>query len=597
VVRAPRLATAPIEGWRPPTVDPLELPNPAERGAFAVETFTYGSGGDRRRPEFGAQASWTAASVDGSKRIDGWNGPAGWARTRYFGFDATALPLQARAWAPAGPGPFPPILIVHGNYEMTEFSDAGYRYLGELLASRGFITASVDENFLNSGLSDFLEGPTGDLEDERDARGWLLLEHLRAWRAWNADPSHPFRGRVDLGRVALIGHSRGGQAVAEAAVFNRLRNHPDDATFEFDYGFGLRGVIAIAPPDTPYHPRNRRTLVRDVSYLVIQGSHDGDVYSFSGSATYARTRFERCGTCLKAAIYLLGANHGQFNTVWGRRDMPTPWAQFLNLHSIMDPLDQRQVLQVLAGAFLEVVLEGHDAYRVLLRDPARGRAWLGDARLLSQYRDARELSIANYEEDEDVRSGSLPGVEIDAGGLTLWAEREVELKEHDLDSAAAIVGWESSGDPPAWYRIGWPPGCAPRDGAELALALAMSDRSPLRDRDAPWAPPDEIDFSLVLHDAAGRSARIPLSSRQPLFPQVDVHTRKEPLPRDVETREPVFHRYAFPLRAFGAANPELDRGTLTGLTLEFDRTRAGAIFLDDVVVAEGGPGCAPSALE
>ncbi len=41
------------------------------------------------------------ASVDGSKLIDNWDGFSGWLSTRYWGFDATALPLQARVWYPA----------------------------------------------------------------------------------------------------------------------------------------------------------------------------------------------------------------------------------------------------------------------------------------------------------------------------------------------------------------------------------------------------------------------------------------------------------------------------------------------------------------
>ena len=54
----------------------------------------------------------------------------------------------------------------------------GYGYLGELFASRGFITVSVDENFLNGSW-------VGGLEKENDARGWMLLQHLKVWRRWN----------------------------------------------------------------------------------------------------------------------------------------------------------------------------------------------------------------------------------------------------------------------------------------------------------------------------------------------------------------------------------------------------------------------------
>ncbi len=105
-----------------------------------------------RREEFGSKVDLVSESVDGSKLIEGWSGPAGWARTQYWGFDAKQLPRQGRVWFPDGDGPFPLVLMVHGNHDMEDFSDPGYAYLGELFASRGIIAVSVDENFLNSSI-------------------------------------------------------------------------------------------------------------------------------------------------------------------------------------------------------------------------------------------------------------------------------------------------------------------------------------------------------------------------------------------------------------------------------------------------------------
>ena len=123
------------------------------------------------------------------------------------------------------------------------FSDGGYAYLGELLASRGYIVVSVDQNFLNGGPADV----AGPLSDENDARAWLLLEHLRLWHDWNNDPENPFYQRVDIDNIALMGHSRGGEAAAIAAMFNTLTSSPDDANIAFNYNYNIQTVIAIAP--------------------------------------------------------------------------------------------------------------------------------------------------------------------------------------------------------------------------------------------------------------------------------------------------------------------------------------------------------------
>ena len=77
------------------------------------------------------------------------------------------------------------VLCVHGNHKMQDFSDPGYAYLGEHLASRGFIFVSVDENFFNGA---FFSG----LRRENDGRAWMLLQHFKVWREWNQDAENPF---------------------------------------------------------------------------------------------------------------------------------------------------------------------------------------------------------------------------------------------------------------------------------------------------------------------------------------------------------------------------------------------------------------------
>ena len=178
----------------------LDLPDPGKPGPYRVHEFTYGSGTDRYRPEYAARASWRSRPVDGSRLDEVWKGPAGALRSLYWGFGPKTFPVQGRVWAPEGRGPFPLVLIVHGNHDMERFSDPGYAYLGELLASQGFILVSVDENFLNSSLADYVNPLKPRTGDENDARGWMLLEHLVQWRGWNADPANPLYGRVDFDR-------------------------------------------------------------------------------------------------------------------------------------------------------------------------------------------------------------------------------------------------------------------------------------------------------------------------------------------------------------------------------------------------------------
>ncbi|HEY6946409.1 MAG TPA: hypothetical protein VI431_14820, partial [Candidatus Acidoferrum sp.] len=171
-----------IIAWTPPAESmpaKLAVDDPSTNGPYRVQKLFYGAGNDVRRPEYGASVAIKTRTVDASDFFKDFKGWKRWARKKYWKFDIDKLPLNARVWYPEGPGPFPLALIVHGNHNLADFSDPGYEYLGELLASRGFILASVDENFLNGGL--FHDPP---LKPGSAVRGWLLLEHLKLWKEW-----------------------------------------------------------------------------------------------------------------------------------------------------------------------------------------------------------------------------------------------------------------------------------------------------------------------------------------------------------------------------------------------------------------------------
>jgi hypothetical protein len=141
-------------------------------------------------------------------------------------------------------------------------STPGYLYLCELLASHGIAAATIDVNFLN-----------GSNFGENDARAIVHLEHLKRFRTWNADASHPLRGKIDQNRIMIVGHSRGGEGVGHASYFNRLASitpvpgHPpvplDGSKGLGPYRFALTVVAAIAPTDRQYVPITGPTVVPD----------------------------------------------------------------------------------------------------------------------------------------------------------------------------------------------------------------------------------------------------------------------------------------------------------------------------------------------
>jgi hypothetical protein len=578
----------------------LDLPDPGKPGAYGVKTFTYGGGVDRRRPEYASGVAFRTKSVDGSKLDVKWTGLGGWVRTRYWGFGPENFPVQGRVWMPvpataAAQAPYPLVLIVHGNHGMETFSDPGYAYLGELLASQGFLVVSVDENFLNSSLADFVNPFGLRRGEENSARGWLLLEHLVQWRAWSEDKTHPMFGKADMNRIALIGHSRGGEAVAVANSFNDLSRDPDDATLLYDYHFKIGAIAAIAPIDGQYKPRNRPTPMRDTNYFTIHGAMDGDVTSFMGTSQYSRASFSGKMKAFKSNLFVTGANHGQFNSVWGRYDIGLPFRLLLDARPIMDPDAQRQIAKVYLSAFLQATLNGQSGYRALFEDARNGAAWLPDDFLINNYADSDTRWLANFEEDLDPATGSSLGVTLDAQNLSVWRETFVELKSSTLDTHVVLLAWdERVHAQPGSYRINLGEG-APQTTSQMSLVFGVSNAAisslpkSFHQKSGQITEQDDerqaLDWSIVLTDAAGEQARLPLSHDQLLYPQIKSDTRRFGVLSSTPSSELVMRRYCFPLKDFVSVNAGLDLGHLRSIRFEFDRTPRGAIALDDIGLA------------
>ena len=184
----------------------------------------------------------------------------------------------------------------------------------------------------------------------------------------------PFYHKVDMNNIGIMGHSRGGEAVGIAAAFNRLSHYPDDANVKFNFNFNIKAVFAIAPVDGQYKPAGVFTPIENVNYMVIHGSHDGDVSSFNGLRAYQRIRFTDGKPWFKTAWYVYRANHGQWNTVWGNKDNGPRSGRYLDLRGLISEEEQRQFSKVTIGAFMEATLHGKTEYLPMFARPSRRRA-------------------------------------------------------------------------------------------------------------------------------------------------------------------------------------------------------------------------------
>jgi len=556
-----------------PAFKPLKTGDPSLPGSYAYDSFTYGSGTDRHRAEFGADAKLVSRPVDASAYLKAWPLLRKW----FWGFGPKALPLNGRVWMPEGDRAFPLVIIVHGNHAMEDFSDAGYAYLGEQLASRGFVAVSVDENFLNystwSGIPD----------QDMKLRAWLLLKHIGQLRDFNQASSSPLYGKLDLQHIALVGHSRGGQAVAMAA--DRDSWFAEEGTLPPASDYRIASVAAIAPTDTLVD--GKQAALRNISYLTIQGSSDADINDFFGDRQYGRVSFSQTAEgVFKASLYIAGANHGQFNASWGARDSSLPAGLFLRKPELT-AREQQRIAEVYLTAFMETTLHGDLEYEPLFEDYRSALSYLPDTSYVSRYEGSDFRPIARFDGEGANAENPGPGLNGKYKYATVRVEEALDRQRGGKGTRGLAFEWKTAGV--YTMKLGSALLSETGEWSLGALSFALADLSHELDEWDGEAAADELRIGLV--DANGAYAEIPLeryASPEPSFrTSITWLGRLERLfdeGKYEEKYEPVFQTYRIPLAAWRLANPKFNPAKIAKLSFVLE-DGPGRMMVDDIGIA------------
>lgn len=259
--------------------------------------------------------------------VDGHSFRQGKARIHY--------PVNTQGIVPSN---LPVALFLHGQHDASAPNYEGYDYILKRLASYGLFAISINANEIN-GLYKF-----GYYNEDYITRGYLVVAFLNELAKWNSGNPSPlirqpeaklFNGRLNLQKVGLSGHSRGGEGVVAA---NHLYN--EQIKEGSNPPFKIVAINAIAPTDKAIDP-----FIPSVPYFLVLGSRDGDVWNMQGQRTYDKTdpRVKK----MSALIY--GANHNYFNIIWEDDDAVN--TQYGKDAVILSPEKQREIANKFITAF------------------------------------------------------------------------------------------------------------------------------------------------------------------------------------------------------------------------------------------------------
>ena len=494
--------------------------------------------------------------------------------------------------APTGEGPYPVVVILHGTHpgcpvdemgvdrwpcdpadEQANYS--GFAYLVSELAARGYVALAPNINAENTfGFGEPVSG-------ERLAQ--LLDLHLNALKDAATGGENAFgvalSGVADVGRLTLIGHSRGGE------MANYLTRQYGLGTAEgaAEHGYGpVAGLLLVAPA----HILQGSTGA-DVPLAVILSACDGDVIGQDGQVFYEAVRFQTDHTWA-TTVLLEGANHNGFNTILGG-DMIAHTGRS-GCQSPLAPEEQRQFLVDYAADFLTALFGAQDEATAAkarlgldLAQPAPAELFGRAARINSLPASADQLRLFAPGNEIELTTHLQGGATVAEGatlffcppGYTVEAELAACRRPNFVNPAnpvMAIISWSGLAE----VRFEMPTGQGEMGSyTTLTLRAALDPLSELNPADTAQS------FSVRLTDGHGATASVVVGPDEPALQYVSGEfTADETFTPGLLDAIVQPTTVRVPLASFAG----IDLNDVAEVALVFDQTTSGTLFIADVAV-------------
>jgi len=446
--------------------------------------------------------------------------------------------------------PFPLVLLAHGN----GFRYNHYEHLADHLAHNGFAVASMD---------------FGD-DAEIEERIATILAHTD----YLTETVPHLVGRT----IALVGHSRGGEAAIHAVAPLTLR------------GYQVTAVVALAPSvlvETP--PPSIDNL------LILYGDNDEDVFGGTGPGVLCASPFrlfdqsgwelgdERAAReAVRSMILIEGGNHRFFSDLSDEEEITKPY---------LGAVQQRAITRAYVNAFLRWHTLREPFFQVYFKQqwvpesvhylrPAKADAYGTspdrEPRLKVQFATNRKRVIDHFE-DRDPTRNNLGGRVVAGPGVAIARGRLEQLERFSPhDTNGLLVEWQAN------------PGFEPSLSFEIPTAMRdvraftfLSFRAGLLYENR--LNPEAADQDLIVALAGnGSRAEVRLSDWGVLtYPGRNIVTEEGE--EAIDASKSAMATFSIPLRAFGeVALAHIDRISFHFTIPNSNGKRAGALALDNI---------------
>ena len=316
---------------------------------------------------------------------------------------------------------------------------------------------------------------------------------------------------------------------------------------------------------------------------------------------YRRLTYTDSISRFKAGVYIHHANHGQFNSTWGKADFGAPSKWLLNLAPLLEEQQQQEAAKVFISAFAEATLKDRQAYESIFKNVAVAKDWLPQEHYMTHYEASEYKLIADFEEDININTAS-DSTTVKAKNLVLWREENLETRDQNSqENNTVVLGWDHkegqdteamgsyevllSKQHQSYFKTAYNLQFTVGAGNHQWLNSNREEKEVAGDkkREVP-----QIDFTVRLTDDQGQTSSLkisaikavpkPLKTRFTKFEFLD----KEIIGNDWEVQLQTYH---FPLKVFMVQNANLNMETIKTITFLFDQTPYGVIVLDEIGVS------------